>query len=94
MFLTERKLNISLVLISQSYFKVPRTIRLNAAHYFIMKISKERELQQIASNHLSDIDFKDFMKLYKYYTKEPFSFFVNDKTLSSDNPLQFRKKLL
>ena len=94
MFLTERKLNISLVLISQSYFKVPRTIRLNAAHYFIMKISKERELQQIASNHLSDIDFKDFMKLYKYYTKEPFSFFVNDKTLSSDNPLRFRKKLL
>ena len=94
MFLTERKLNISLVLISQSYFKVPRTIRLNAAHYFIMKISNERELQQIASNHLSDIDFKDFMKLYKYYTKEPFSFFVNDKTLSSDNPLRFRKKLL
>ena len=94
MFLTERKLNISLVLISQSYFKVPRTIRLNAAHYFIMKISNESELQQIASNHLSDIDFKDFMKLYKYYTKEPFSFFVNDKTLSSDNPLQFRKKLL
>ena len=73
---------------------MPRTIRLNAAHYFIMKISKERELQQIASNHLSDIDFKDFMKLYKYYTKEPFSFFVNDKTLSSDNPLRFRKKLL
>ena len=94
MFLTERKLNISFVLISQSYFKVPRTIRLNAAHYFIMKISNERELQQIASNHLSDIDFKDFMKLYKYYTKEPFSFFVNDKTLSSDNPLRFRKKLL
>ena len=94
MFLTERKLNISLVLISQSYFKVPRTIRLNAAHYFIMKISNERELQQIASNHLSDTDFKDFMKLYKYYTKEPFSFFVNDKTLSSDNPLRFRKKLL
>ena len=94
MFLTERKLNISLVLISQSYFKVPRTIRLNAAHYFIMKISNERELQQIASNHLSDIDFKDFMKLYKDYTKEPFSFFVNDKTLSSDNPLRFRKNLL
>ena len=94
MFLTERKLNISLVLISQSYFKVPRTIRLNAAHYFIMKISSERELQQIASNHLSAIDFKNFMKLYKDYTKEPFSFFVNDKTLSSDNPLRFRKNLL
>ena len=63
LFLRGRKLNISLVFISQSYFKVPKTIRLNATHYFIMKIPNKRELQQIASNHSSDIDFKDFMKL-------------------------------
>ena len=56
---------------SQSYFKDPKIIRLNAAHYFIMKIPHKRELQQIASNHSSDIDFKDIMKLYKDYTKEP-----------------------
>ena len=65
LFLRGRKLNISLVFISQSYFKVPKTITLNATYYFIMKILNKRELQQIASNHSSDIDFKDFMKLYK-----------------------------
>ena len=64
-----RKLNISLVFISQSYLKVTKTIRLNAAYYFIMKIPNKRELQQIASNRSSDINFKDFMKLYKEYTK-------------------------
>ena len=56
-----------------------------------MKIPNKRELQQIAPNHLSDIDFKDFMKLDKDYTKELYSFLVNDTTLSSDNPLRFRK---
>ena len=54
---------------------------------------KKRELQQIASIHSSDIDLKDFMKLYQDYTKEPYSFLVNNTTLSSDNPLQFRKNL-
>ena len=57
-----------------------------------MKIPNERELQQIASNHSSDNDFKDFMKHYKYYTKEPY--LVNGATLPSDNSLRFRKKLL
>ena len=66
---------------------MPKSVRLNTTHYFIMKIPNKRELQQIASNHLSDIDFKDFMKLYKDYTKEPYSFLVNDTTLSSDNSL-------
>ena len=59
-----------------------------------MKIPNKNERQQIASNHLSDIDFKDFMKLYKDYTKELYSFLVNDRTLSSGNPLRFRKNLL
>ena len=73
---------------------MPKIIRLNATLNFIMKISNEGELQQVASNHLSDIDFKDFMKLHKDYTKEPYSFLVNDTTFSSDNPLIFRKNLL
>ena len=77
LFLRERKLNISLVFLSQFYFKVPKTIRLKATN-FIMKIPNKRGLQQIASNHLSDIEFKNFMKLFKNYTKEPFSFLVND----------------
>ena len=59
-----------------------------------MKITNKRELQQIASDHSSDIDFKDFMKLYKEYTKEPYSLLVNDITLSSDNPLRFKKNSL
>ena len=63
-------------------------------HYFIMIIYNKRELQQLASNHLSDIDLKDFMKLYKDQTKEPHSFLVNDTTLSSDNPLRHRNNIL
>ena len=59
-----------------------------------MKIPNRKEIQQIASNHLADVVFKDFMKLYKNYTKELFSFSVNDTTLSSDNLLRFRKSLL
>ena len=94
LFLGARKLNISIVFVSQSYFKVLKTIRLNSTHYFMMKIPNKRELQQIASNRLSDIDFKDFMKLYKEYTQEPNSFLVNDITLSSDNPLRFGRDLL
>ena len=58
-----------------------------------MKIPNKRELQQIALNHLSDIDFKDFMNIYKKSTKEPYSFLVNDATLPSNNPLRFRKNL-
>ena len=65
-----QKFNISFVFISRSYFNVPKTIRLNATHYFILKILNKRELQQIASDHLSDIEFKDFIKLCKDYTKE------------------------
>ena len=58
-----------------------------------MKIPNKRELQQIVLNHSSDIDFKDFVKIYKKCTDDPYSFLVNDTTLSSDNPLRFRKNL-
>ena len=57
-----------------------------------MKIPNKRELQQIALNHSSDIDFKDFIKIYKKFIAEPYSFLVNDTILLSDNPLRFRKK--
>ena len=72
---------------------MPKTIKLKATHYFIMKIPNKRGLPQIESYHSSDITFKDFMKLYKDYTKEPYSFLVNNTILSSDNPLRFRKNL-
>ena len=59
-----------------------------------MKIPNKRELQQIEMNHSSDVDFKDFIKIYKTCTAESYSFLLNDATLASDNPLRFRKNLL
>ena len=93
LFIGGRKLNISIVFITQSYFKVPKDVRLNYTHFFIMEVPNKRELQQIALNHSSDINSKDFIKIYKKYTAEPYSFLVNDATLASDNPLRFRKNL-
>ena len=94
LFIRGRKLNISIVFITQSYFKVPKDVRLNSTHFFITRIPNKRELRQIALNHSSDIDFKNFIKLYKKCTTEPYYFLVNDTTLSSDDPLRFRKNLL
>ena len=65
LFIKGRKLNISIVFITQSYFKEPKDVRLNSTHFFIMKIPNKRERQQIALNHSSDIDFKDFIQIYK-----------------------------
>ena len=65
LFIRGRKLNISIVFIMQSYFKVPKDVRLNSTHFFIKKIPNKRELQQIALNHSSDVVFKDFIKIYK-----------------------------
>ena len=93
LFIKGRKLNISPVFITQSYFKVLKDVRLNTTDFFIMKIPNKRELQQIAISHSSDIDFKDFTNAYKKCTNKPYSFLVNDTTLASDNPLRFRKNL-
>ena len=88
LFIRGRKLNISIVFITQSYFKVPKGVRLNTTHFFIMKIPNKRELQQIAVSHSSDIDFKNFINIYKECMDEPYSFLVSDTTLASDNPLR------
>ena len=93
LFIRGRKLNISLVFITQSYFKVSKDVRLNTTHFFSAKIPNKRELQQIATNHSSDISRKDFINIYTKCTVEPYAFFVNDTTLASDNPLRFRKNL-
>ena len=92
--LRDRKLNISLVFITQSCFRVPKDVKhLNSTHFFIMKVSNKRELQQIALNHSSDFNFKDFIKIYKKCTAKPYSFLVNNATLASDNPLRFLKNI-
>ena len=74
LFIRGRKLNISIVFITQSYFKIPKEVRLNTTHFFIMKIPNKRELQQTALNHSSDIDLKNFIKIYKKYTAKPYFF--------------------
>ena len=76
-----RGILISLVFITQSYFPVSKHIRLNSTHYIVMKNPNKRGLQQISFNHSSDIDFQDFMSLYKKCTAKPYSFFVIDTTL-------------
>ena len=94
LFIRCRKLNISLVFITQSYFSVPKIVRLDCTHYLIMKVHNKKELQQIAINHSTDIDYKDSMKIYRNCTNEPYSFLAIDTTLPADNHLRFRKNLL
>ena len=94
LFISRRKSNISLVFITQSYFAVLKSIRLNSTHYFVMKIPNKKELQQIGFNHLSDIDFQNFINLYKKCNLKPHSFLVIDTTLASNNSSRSRKNLL
>ena len=94
LFIRCRKLNISLVFISQSYFSVPKDVRLNSRHYLIIKINKKRELQIIAINHSADINYNNFLKIYRECTKEPYSFLTNDTLLAASDLLRFRKNLL
>ena len=79
-FIRCRKLNISLCFLTQSYFSVPKDVRLNCTHYILFKLNKKRELQNIAINHSADIDYKDFIKIYRVRTKEPFHFLNIDTT--------------
>ena len=92
-FIRGRKISISLVFITKSYFKVPKDVRLNSTHFFIMKIPNKGELQQIALNHSSGINSKDFINIYKKHNAEPYSFLVNNAMLASSNSLRFRKNL-
>ena len=94
LFIRCRKLNISLVFITQSYFSVPKDVRLNSTHYLIMKINNRKELQNIAINILADIDYNNFMRIYRECTRKLYSFLTMDTTLSASDPLRFRQSLL
>ena len=93
LFVRCRKLYISLVFITQSYFSVPKDARLNSTHNLIMKINNRIELKNVAINHSADIDYKDFVKSYRKCTKEPYNFLAIDTKLPSSDPLRFRKNL-
>ena len=87
-----RKLNISLCFLTQSYFSVPKDVRLNCTHYIIFKLNNKRELQNIAINHSADIHYKDFGKIYRECVKEPYNFLTIDTTQPVDK--RFKKKLM
>ena len=90
-FIRCRKLNICIVFITQSYFRTPKDARLNSMHYVTMKIQSKKELQNIAQENSGDIDFKDFLKIYKDYTSEPYSCMIINTTVPSGHPMRFRK---
>ena len=76
---------------TQSYFSVPNNVRLNCTHDVIFKRNNKRELQNIAITHSADIDYKDFVKIYRNCTKEPYTFLTIDTTQPVDK--RFKKNL-
>ena len=74
----------------QSCFSIPKEVRLNSTHYLIMKIHSRKRLQNIPINHSAGIDYRDFLRIYRNYTNEPYSFLTIDTTLPADNPMRFR----
>ena len=80
--------------ITQSYFSVPKGVRLNTTHYLIMKINNKIESKNIAIDHSADIDYKDFKKTCRKCTTEPFNFLAIDTMLPAGDPLIFRKKIV
>ena len=91
LFIRRRELNISLIFITQSYFKFPKDVRLNSTHYLIIKIHNKREVQNLAFDHSADIGYKDFLKIYRNCTNDPYSFLTVHTTLPANNPMIFRK---
>ena len=79
-----RKLNISLCFLTQSYFSVPKDVRLNYTHYTLFKLNNKRELQNIAISHSADIDYKDFINIYRDCTKKLYNFLTIDATKAFD----------
>ena len=94
LFIRCRKLNTSLAFITQSYFFVLEDVRLNSTHYLIMKTNNRKELQNIAINHSSDIDYNDLVRICRQCTRKPYSFLIIDTTLPASDTLRFGKNLL
>ena len=78
LFYRARKINGSIVFITQSYFRALKDAKLNSTHYMIMKINNKKELKTIAEEKLGHLDYKDFLKMYNYCTEEPYSFMTID----------------
>ena len=91
LFIRCRKLNISIVFITQPYFRTPKDARLNSTHYILMKIDNKKELKSIAEKNSDHLDFKDILKIYNYCTNEPYSFMMVDTRPTAC--ITFKKKL-
>ena len=78
LFYRARKINVSIVFITQSYFRALKDARLNSTHHILMKIGNKKELKRIAAEKSGHLDYKDFLKIYNYCTKEPYSFMTVD----------------
>ena len=98
LFIRCRKLNLSIVFITQSYFRTPKDARLNSTHYILMKISNKKELKSIAEENSGHLDFKEFLKIYNCCTNKPYSFMMVDTRSTArvtfkknfDEPIDFR----
>ena len=75
------------------FFSVLKEVRLSSAHYLIMKIHNKNELQSVANNHSTNVDYKYFKKIYRKCTSEPYYVLTIDTALPAENPLCFRKNL-
>ena len=91
-FYRARKINISIVFIMQSYFRALKDARLNSTHYILMKINNKKELKRIAEETSGHLDYKDFLKIYNYCTREPYSFMMIDARPTTTIP--FKKTLI
>ena len=91
LFYRARKINVSIVFITQSYFRALKDARLNSTHYILMKIGNKKELKRIAEEKSGHLDYKDFLKIYNYCTKERYSFMTIDTRTTASIP--FKKKL-
>ena len=78
LFYRARKINVSIVFTTQSYFRALKDARLNSTHYILMKINNKNELKRIAEEKSGHLDYKDFLKMYDHCTKEPYSFLMID----------------
>ena len=78
LFCRARKINVSIVFIAQSYFRALKDARLNSTYYILMKIGNKKELKRITEEKSGHLDYKDFLEIYNYCTREPYSFMLID----------------
>ena len=89
LFYRAHKINVSIVFITQSYFRILKDARLNSTHYILMRIGNKKELKIIAEEKSGHLDHKDFIKMYNYCTKDPYSFMtINTRPTAT---IQFKK---